>query len=189
VPVGTGAEETIVKPLTTAAAPEEAGAIELAAGATEVTVTKPLIETGDEPDEEVGGFEMAVAAEAKEVTVEKPLTDAGDEPDEEVGGFETAVAAVAAEETVEKPLTWATAGTEVAVEEEEEEEEEEDVVVEFEAEDGGGSLVEVLSFANVTVQAWTSITTGLPSESTLGVRVIVHVWVIGPTTVCEVCVV
>jgi len=57
-------------------------------------------------------------------------------------------------------LTWATAGTEVAVEEEEEEEE--DVVVEFEAEDGGGSLVEVLSFANVTVQAWTSITTGLP---------------------------
>jgi hypothetical protein len=80
-------------------------------------------------------------------------------------------------------LTWAAAATEVVVDEEEDD-------VEFEAEDGGGSLeelvVEVLLVAKATVQACTSITTGLPSSSTLGVRVIVHVWVIGPTTLKDI---
>jgi hypothetical protein len=40
---------------------------------------------------------------------------------------------------------------------------------------------------SATVHDWTSCTAGLPFASVIGVRVIVHVWVIGPATVCVVC--
>jgi hypothetical protein len=38
---------------------------------------------------------------------------------------------------------------------------------------------------SATVHDWTSCTAGLPFASVIGVRVIVHVWVIGPATLMD----